>query len=53
MVVVSDGGTIKKPLRIGSIEHKKDIWENHSQNIKCKRNEKGDGFTQSPSPKRG
>ena len=26
MVVISDGGAIKKPLRIGSIEHKKDIW---------------------------
>lgn len=26
MVVVSDGGIIKKPLRIDSIEHKKDIW---------------------------
>ena len=26
MIVVSDGGTLKKPLRISSIEHKKDIW---------------------------
>ena len=26
MVVIIEGGTIKKPLRIGSIEHKKDIW---------------------------
>ena len=26
MIVVSEGGIIKKPLRIGSIEHKKDIW---------------------------
>ena len=26
MIIVADGGTIKKPLRISSIEHKKDIW---------------------------
>jgi len=26
MVVISEGGTVRKPLRIGSIEHKKDIW---------------------------
>jgi hypothetical protein len=26
MIVVSEGGTLKAPLRIGSIEHKKDIW---------------------------
>ena len=26
MVIVSCGSIVKKPLKIGSVEHKKDIW---------------------------